>query len=1319
MSQEETKVQKIKSQTHIHTEYSLNDSALSVSKLVDKLSEYGCESAVMMNHGNMIGSYEFMKKAKEKGINGIPGVEGYIQEDDDIYGRQHLGLVSKDFVGFLANGRIVTEANKRIDDSNFPRMSLSILKKYCGEGAMGHGHVICQTACIAGPISQRLLYNKKLEHSVDKLRKNQSEYKNPTDKAYLSLNEKLDAADREIKNMTDLKNDLDKLSKKSFKKRETSLKTLSGDAYTEALEKLNADKQKSEDAKEKVVVLKSEILSQKSKRREINNAIKSYQKDFSRYEVIEEKINAIEMKMKSDTALYNEALEYAKTLLEIFGEGNLYMEIQNHGLEDEAYAYNLSISIAKNLGIPLVASNDIHMATNSTDDIRARQIMRSLRFNKWESLSPDFGEYYIKTDDELSEMLGRVFDKADVDEAMKNISVLCSKCKIEIPKAEHYPEYITPDGSTPGEYLEKMAREGIKYRYLGTWDKEKEDRLVYELNTIENMGYSSYICIVADFIKWTKAYGKKDGVGYTVGPGRGSGAGSIVLFLVTITAIDPIKYGLVFERFLNVERVSMPDIDTDFAEEVRVAAINYVKSIYGEDGVCQINTISTQAAKAAIKNCARLLGSAKFDNIKTFYSLGCQIANTVPKELKMTISKCYTLLTDKFGSNPDAMQIISDAMLVEGTAVGFGTHAAGVVISNNRDVAAYVPLRYDTEKRQWVSQCDMVEVEENGLLKMDFLGLKSLDVMTECIRMIAKRRGKKIDLEEIPFESEVFEKIFALGKTFAIFQFESSGMRNMLKQFCPSSIFDLILLVAAYRPGPMDSLPKIIAVKKGREKIKYGIKQLAHILDDTYGSIIYQEQVMQIFRDLAGYSYGLSDIVRRAMSKKKDYVIAAERKSFIYGDAERGIKGCVANGIDETEANKLYDSMVDFAKYAFNKSHAAAYAIVAYQTAWLKLHYPAEFFSAVFSNLESKDKPKIPALINECKSLGVEVVLPEINKSGVRFTVNNEEQIVYGLGGINGISKSCENIVEERKLNGHFLSFKDFLIRILPDKTTAENLIKAGAMDCFNSNRKALLKTYENLTKDIKAYNDARKAIEKAKECGVDYSKSEQSMKDARIRINEYLIPSSIIEVKKERLDEEHNMLRAYISEHPLADYVKVKRSDITDIDNIELGSRVSVIGMVKNLRVVARKKDGAALSFFDFEDLTGEIGVNCFVKQHKSFGHMLEDGAVLIITGDVVEDEDANGSVDDEDEDKVLKITVDSIKTVKRSLSPIIIHIPDMLFYQKKVFPLLIANKSNTDSGREFIVHDRLLNEFRRGIFPVAESFATKTIEGASIEIS
>ena len=739
--------------------------------------------------------------------------------------------------------------------------------------------------------------------------------------------------------------------------------------------------------------------------------------------------------------MYEEAKDRALEYQEIFGKGNYFLELQDHGIPDQQLVNQQLMKLSQETGIELVATNDVHYTY--ADDEKAHDILLCIQTGKKLSdenrMRYEGGQYYVKSEEEMAAW----FPYAR--QALENTQKIADRCSVEIEfGVTKLPKYDVPEGYTSWEYLQKLCYEGLDQRYR-TPSQELKDRLAYELDTIRHMGYVDYFLIVWDFIKYAKDHG------IAVGPGRGSAAGSIVSYCLGITTIDPIHYQLLFERFLNPERVSMPDIDVDFCYERRQEVIDYVTRKYGKDCVAQIVTFGTLAARGVIRDVGRVMDLP--------YAYVDSIAKMIPQELGITIDKALQMnpeLRKLYESDETVTHLIDMAKRLEGLPRHCSMHAAGVVICQ-KPVEEYVPLSRAADGTI-TTQFIMTTLEELGLLKMDFLGLRTLTVIQNAVQL-ARKKQPDLQIDKIDYNDKAVLDYIGTGKTEGIFQLESGGMKNFMKELQPHSLEDVIAGISLYRPGPMDFIPQYIRGKNDRSSITYDCPQLEPILAPTYGCIVYQEQVMQIVRDLAGYTLGRSDLLRRAMSKKKAAVMEKERKTFVYGDEETGVPGCIKNGIDEQTANKIYDEMIDFAKYAFNKSHAAAYAVVSYQTAWLKYYYPVEYMAALMTSVI--DNPtKVAEYIYVCRQMGIKILPPDINKGEADFSVDGGD-IRYGLAAIKSIGRPViRAIVNDRKELGEFRNLEDFITRIssreLMNKRLVENLIKAGALDVLGGTRKYL-----------------------------------------------------------------------------------------------------------------------------------------------------------------------------------------------------------------------------------------------------------------------
>ncbi len=904
----------------------------------------------------------------------------------------------------------------------------------------------------------------------------------------------------------------------------------------------------------------------------------------------------------------DEARRTAEKYIEIFGKENFYIEIQDHGLYDQKKLNSQLISLAKEFGLGLVATNDIHYVTQN--DAQYQDILMCIQMGKTinddDRMKMESSQLYVKSEEEMNELFSYV------PEALENTQKIADLCNVEIEFGKlHLPEFALPDGYTAFKYLKELCQKGFENRFPDA-DDEIKSRLNYELETIKSMGYVEYFLIVWDFINYAKSNG------IMVGPGRGSAAGSIVSYCLGITDINPIKYGLIFERFLNPERVTMPDIDIDFCYERRGEVIDYVNQKYGSDHVAQIITFGTMAARLAIRDVGRALDVP--------YALADSVAKEIPMALDMTIEKALKInpqLKEMYDSDPQIKKLIETSIELEGLPRHASTHAAGVVITRE-PVTSYVPVQCNSDVI--TTQFTKDTVEHLGLLKMDFLGLRTLTVIRDTIENIKKTRGEVLNISEIDFDDKEVYQMISRGDTDGVFQLESGGMQSFMKELCPTSIEDIIAGISLYRPGPMDSIPRYVANKNNPKNITYKHPLLENILNVTYGCIVYQEQVMQIVRDLGGYSLGRSDLVRRAMSKKKTDVMEQERKNFIHGiKNEKGeieVEGAKGKGIDEKTAAEIFDEMMDFAKYAFNKSHAAAYAFVSYQTAYLKHHYPVEFFAALLTScLGHPDK--ITKYLNSARNLGIKILPPDINKSNSAF-VPDGENIRFSLGAVKSVGVSIiDDIAKERTEGGEFTSFTNFCKRMASGKLNKrglEALVRCGAFDSMNLHRSALLMVYEQILES--AVDTKKNNVEGQLDFGSFFEDFGGDKDDFPNR--EEMPPSEILKNEKEYLG-------VYISGHPLDSHKeKIKRlanADILEIQENEnnrfsSGDKVTLCGIVTGIRKQFTKKN-ELMYYLALEDLTGTMEVIVFPSHVRSFYNILKEEAVLLISGnlDIVED--------------------------------------------------------------------------------------------------
>ena len=871
--------------------------------------------------------------------------------------------------------------------------------------------------------------------------------------------------------------------------------------------------------------------------------------------------------------LYEEAKKTALEYQEIFGEGNFFLELQDHGIPEQGLVNQQLFKMSEETGIELVATNDIHYTY--AEDAKPHDILLCIQTGKKLSdenrMRYDGGQYYVKSEEEML----RLFPYAK--QALENTQKIADRCHVEIEfGVTKLPKYDVPDGYTSWEYLQKLCYEGLEKRY-GDPSEELKERLSYELETIHQMGYVDYFLIVWDFIKYAKDHG------ISVGPGRGSAAGSIVSYCLEITTIDPIRYQLLFERFLNPERVSMPDIDVDFCYERRQEVIDYVTRKYGKDCVAQIVTFGTLAARGVIRDVGRVMDLP--------YAYVDSISKMIPQELGITIDKALKMNPDLkklYDTDETVTNLIDMAKRLEGLPRHCSMHAAGVVICQ-KPVDEYVPLSRAADGTI-TTQFIMTTLEELGLLKMDFLGLRTLTVIQNAV-LLARRKQPELNINQIDYNDQKVLDYIGTGKTDGVFQLESAGMKGFMKELKPHNLEDVIAGISLYRPGPMDFIPQYIRGKNDSSSITYDCPQLEPILAPTYGCIVYQEQVMQIVRDLAGYSLGRSDLLRRAMSKKKAAVMEKERKIFIYGDEETGVPGCIKNGIDEQTANKIYDEMIDFAKYAFNKSHAAAYAVVSYQTAWLKYYFPVEYMAALMTSVI--DNPsKVSEYIYACRQMNIKILPPDINKGEANFSVDGGD-IRYGLAAIKSIGRPViKAIVEDREELGLFQNLEDFITRLsaknILNKRTIENLIKAGALDTLGGTRKQFMSIYVQIVDHV----TQEKKNSMVGQMTLFDLVSEDQKEEFQIRMPD------VGEYSKETLLAfEKEVLGIYVSGHPLEAYEEKWKKSIsattadfqldeeTGHTKVHDGAKEIIGGMITE-KTIKHTKTNQMMAFITVEDL-------------------------------------------------------------------------------------------------------------------------------------
>ena len=962
--------------------------------------------------------------------------------------------------------------------------------------------------------------------------------------------------------------------------------------------------------------------------------------------------------------LTEEAEKAALKYEECFGKGNYFLELQDHGIPAQSTVNAALINMSRKLNIPLVCTNDVHYTY--ADDVEPHDILLCIQTGKKLSdenrMRYEGGQYYVKSEEEMKGLFPYAW------EAVENTQRIADRCHVEIEfGVTKLPKYEVPEGFDSWTYLQYLCEEGKKKRYP-EGGKEVKERLSYELGVIREMGYVDYFLIVWDYINYAREHG------IAVGPGRGSAAGSIVSYCLRITDIDPLKYNLLFERFLNPERVSMPDIDVDFEDEGRQEVIDYVREKYGEDRVVQIVTFGTMAARGVIRDVGRVteLPYAFVDSIAKMIPRGQNGKNiTIDEALKINSE-----LRQLYENDEQVKILIEMCKRLEGLPRNTSMHAAGVVICRE-PAEDFIPLAR-AQDGSIVTEFTMTTIEELGLLKMDFLGLRNLGVIQNACRMIAKKTGSEPDMDHMTYDDEKVFNAIGTGKTEGVFQLESGGMKNFMKELKPQSFEDIIAGISLYRPGPMDFIPKKKKKKNSGAAVTYACPELEPILAPTYGCIVYQEQVMQIVRDLGGYTLGRSDLVRRAMSKKKQYVMEQERKNFIYGNEEEHVPGCVSRGISEQVAKQIYEDMTDFAKYAFNKSHAACYAVVAYQTAWLKYYYPVEFMAALLTSVIN-NAGKVAEYILVCRNMGIKILSPDINEGEAGFSVS-EGGIRYALTAIRAVGRPViDAIVSEREARGPFTNIKDFVTRMAGEvnKKAMENFIKAGAFDSLGGTRKQFMCVYvqimDHIQQDKKNNMAGQMSLFDLLE-GVQKEAFDVKLPD----VGEY--PKELF------LSFEKEVLGVYISGHPLEEYQEIWEKHITaktaefmlqdegEEAAVEDNSRATIGGMIAD-KTIKYTKDNKVMAFLRLEDLVGSVEVIVFPKSYEKYSSLLTEDNRIFVQGRV--------SVE---EDKDAKLICEKIEAFDAIPKKLWLKFADMEAYRK--FAPQVEEILNASEGADQVIY-------------------------------
>ena len=964
--------------------------------------------------------------------------------------------------------------------------------------------------------------------------------------------------------------------------------------------------------------------------------------------------------------MVEEAKRVATEYRDIFGEGNYYLELQDHGLSDQQTVNMALVQMSRELNIPLVCTNDVHYTY--ADDVKPHDILLCLQTGKkiydTDRLKYEGGQYYVKSEDEMRLLFPYAV------EALENTQKIADRCQVDIEfGVTKLPHFDVPEGYDSWTYLNKLCTDGVKERYgdenlpAGNTGLTYRQRLDYELDVIKNMGYVDYFLIVWDFINYAKEHD------IMVGPGRGSAAGSIVSYALKITNIDPIRYNLLFERFLNPERVSMPDIDIDFCYERRQEVIDYVSRKYGPEKVVQIVTFGTMAAKNAIRDVGRVMDIpyAKVD----------QIAKMIPNELNITIAKALEMnpdLKNAYNDDSDVHELIDMSMRLEGLPRHTSMHAAGVVICS-RPAEELVPLSRGSDG-SITTQFVMTTIEELGLLKMDFLGLRTLTVIQDAVKLIKDSTGEEIDVDNLNFNDEKVLASIGTGRTDGVFQLESAGMKSFMKELKPQNLEDVIAGISLYRPGPMDFIPEYIS-GKSNGNITYLTPELEPILSPTYGCIVYQEQVMQIVRELGGYTLGRADLVRRAMSKKKQSVMEKERANFVNGNAEEDVPGCVSKGISADIASTIYDRMMDFAKYAFNKSHAACYAVVAYQTAYLKYYHPVEFMAALMTSVID-NSTKVANYIMVCKSMGIKILPPDINKGIRGFSVDNGA-IRYSLNAIKNVGGPViDGIVEERSLRGEFTNLQDFITRTTEkyvNKKAMENFIKAGAFDSLGGTRKQYMYVYQQIMDQI-AHDKKNNMAGQMSLFDFVEDPEEKAAFDIQLpNVGEY--PKDVM------LNFEKEVLGIYLSGHPMEEVEDIWRSVITNQTSdfildaetdtcIAKDNANAVIGGIISDKKIKYTKNDKIMAFLTIEDLVGNVEVIVFPKNYEQNSELIREDAKVFIKGRV--------SVEEEKDAKLICENIMAVEDVPRKLWLKFQDMDSFLKVEEELYSILRSSDGQED---------------------------------------
>jgi len=1264
------------------TDGSVRRCGITVKKLIAAAKEKGVTSIALADFQNFASLLPFEGKCEDEGLKAIVGID---LNDAVLYAKNNAGKHEL--------FKLVSKAGECSEDALLD-FSDDLMKE-----TITSGNVVLTTGYMNGKIcrllSQATADSKRLSDLKSEMDKLCSPEEAATGKNRMSY----DKASGKLQDLKEQIAELKKVAKMSTLSLEKKIdKAIAdgNDAKAAELKKELDEKQTAaKEASMKIPGLEKSLSVLNAAKTKIAKFSKNSEAEAKKWETLHEEYQKIDARLKARNER-QEAIHQLDKWIDIFGKENVLVTLFCHGSAEEKKILPQLVSIAEEMGLKTCVGNNPQMCSGSKDDIQLREMLMALNRpgTEYVHLNPAQKREFILSDEELKNAIPA--DPAVIDAALEGNRWIEENCTVQKENENHYPKFTPPNGMTSDEYLMHMIKRGIEQKFPAGLPEEYQERLDHEYHVITSMGYSDYHLIVQDFLRYARAAGKLDlsteeeiarsydidliekrvegRVGKPVGVGRGSAAGSLICDLLGITSLDPIALKLFFERFLNPERVSMPDIDCDIETNIRPYAIDYVRHKYGKDSVAAIFTRGKLSGKAALRTAARVLGSRDAEDTNIYLDLEGKIADMgmglseSDVDLKLADVVEDKTQTDDIGTqyvvnglftiykdDPKAIEIIKAGLLLEGVSDHFGKHAAGIIVTDGNPVSDYIPLIRDSNGAM-MTQCDMVESEKIGLLKIDFLGLNNLTIITDTVRKVEETTGKKVNVDNLPYEAEVFANIFSTGRTNSVFQFESKGMKSMLKDFQPDNIEDIILLVAAYRPGPMQYLPQVIANKRSGKIESSGIPELDKILENTYGATIYQEQVQEIFKVLAGYSLGQADLVRRAMSKKKVDVLKAERESFVHGDEKRGIAGCVANGISEEQANEIFNQMEEFSRYAFNKAHAACYAETSYITAWLKYHYPAEYIASVLDNTVFD---KIAGLIDDMQDAGIKCLQPDINYSDTCFSVDKTTgNVRYGLSSIKGITKAVEPIVEERKRNGKYTSVQDFVKRCLPGKSLIEKLASAGALDSLEPSRTAVINACEELGKHK---DDLKKDLKDLSVCAEERRQRYLEKKE----LHETAIMETRIDpVPEDRfalLKKERELLGTFLSAQPLDLYPDVsEQKGISMISDLEEPDRyVTVYGMVVDLKVFLTKKSAEEMASFRIMGNDGSVAAVAFPKKYSGIKKTLEEGKVYRFRCKTMMDREQ------------IKLSVEETETVAVKREPVIVlaEDPAAIYDKGKIF--------------------------------------------------